>query len=122
MSWMASSWSLSNQSDVCEIESALMPSRARSSVMDSSNSDCQMCKARGSGLPIFTITLICREKGEHTFSLRGLVSSNRRSIFPLYLSAKNRFRRAALECPMWRYPEGSGAEERAEGRPVELFH
>lgn len=61
-------------------------------------------------------------KSERTFSLRGLVSSNRRSIFPLYLSAKNRFRRAALECPMWRYPEGSGAEERAEGRPVELFH
>lgn len=42
------------------------------------------------------------------FSFEGFVSSNRSSNFPPYCLAKKSLRRAALACPMWRYPEGSG--------------
>lgn len=39
MSLMAISWSLSKWSDVCEIESNVMLSSSRSSLIESSNSD-----------------------------------------------------------------------------------
>ena len=44
------------------------------------------------------------------FSLEGLVSSKRSSILPPYRSAKYELSMAALTCPMWRWPLGSGGK------------
>src|SRR6056297_972368 len=43
-----------------------------------------------------------------TSSFSGLVSSNRRFVFPLYFWARPKFKQMDLACPICKYPLGSG--------------
>ena len=55
-----------------------------------------------------TLSQVSIEAITLTFSFVGFVSSNRMMSLPLYALAKYWFSMAALACPIWRYPLGSG--------------